>query len=942
MVRELNVKERDLLQRIVEKPELQTFFFRRAKGLHWFDPLVSHRLLVPEHNPQPTPARDEGYINVPPWPATDYLVNTSDEIRLPENEEHAIKYIDFIRETTHDAKNRGFSNYITWWQLAKVMRKIPVHLIMPQDLEIVDYWLDDPYEKGFIVEEIGEKWLPDLLKETNDHSHRIALGLMNLLFDIKFVNKQLLSSTRQEPILRYDSWHAKKLIDSVGRPSGERIGLDAVKIFESKLMLIFHELDNDNWSSIWRSAIEDHEQNRSHDDVESVLLSAYRDCLSGLVGKDVTLAQSYIKAIFGQEYQTLKRVAILIINHHFDHLQALTGELLKPEYFTSNYRHEVWHFLKCRYHELSPEQQKAVIEIIEGIELLDDDGIVEEVPTAYKRSVWLSSIRDLDVQAAELYQNYRKITQADPEHPDFSSYMSVGFVSQESPIPLEELLSLDIIRLKDRIDSYKDPKRPLEPRLEGLVKAFKSVIKAKASEFYLHLNEFVTSDLAFVDSIVEAYSELWTEKRQLPWNAIWQTLFEFCEKLFALDCFWADDADKEQTLYTAYRGSVVSSICRMVEEGTKSDEHAFDPNLMPKAKEILLTILEKQRGEEFSESSDSVTVAINSPRGRCIEALINHSLRACRLADKATNNHAAAWQEYQHIYDSELQRKDNNEYEFVTLVTLYLPNFLYMSRDWVLSNLPNIFDPAHYLKWLCSMQGYAHVSVVHREIYDHLKQNGSIVKALDDPNLKERIQRRFVQNICVAYLHNFERLDDPKSLISILFSRYSYDEMHQLIWFVWALRERDKTVLLPKVYELWPKILGLIDFDTKEGRKLASQLCHWASLVDDVDSTSEEWLLMIAPYAQEDHNSYEFLQSLAKISGKQPLLSHRIWLKMLESYSYDYPEEAIKTIFANLIGLGFDGKHKAQEVVDAYLRYGIERPRMWLREVVESAEQESE
>ena len=38
-MRELNAREKDLLHRIDKKPELQPFFFRKAKGLHWFDPL---------------------------------------------------------------------------------------------------------------------------------------------------------------------------------------------------------------------------------------------------------------------------------------------------------------------------------------------------------------------------------------------------------------------------------------------------------------------------------------------------------------------------------------------------------------------------------------------------------------------------------------------------------------------------------------------------------------------------------------------------------------------------------------------------------------------------------------------------------------------------------------------------------------------------------------
>lgn len=38
-MRELNPKENDLLDRVINKPELQPFFFRKLKGLHWYSAL---------------------------------------------------------------------------------------------------------------------------------------------------------------------------------------------------------------------------------------------------------------------------------------------------------------------------------------------------------------------------------------------------------------------------------------------------------------------------------------------------------------------------------------------------------------------------------------------------------------------------------------------------------------------------------------------------------------------------------------------------------------------------------------------------------------------------------------------------------------------------------------------------------------------------------------
>ena len=47
----LNPKEDDLLGRVVSKIELQPIFFKKVKGLKWFDPLKDRGFFNPSKNP---------------------------------------------------------------------------------------------------------------------------------------------------------------------------------------------------------------------------------------------------------------------------------------------------------------------------------------------------------------------------------------------------------------------------------------------------------------------------------------------------------------------------------------------------------------------------------------------------------------------------------------------------------------------------------------------------------------------------------------------------------------------------------------------------------------------------------------------------------------------------------------------------------------------------
>lgn len=181
-----------------------------------------------------------------------------------------------------------------------------------------------------------------------------------------------------------------------------------------------------------------------------------------------------------------------------------------------------------------------------------------------------------------------------------------------------------------------------------------------------------------------------------------------------------------------------------------------------------------------------------------------------------------------------------------------------MSKDWVLVNLSRIFDSSKYLKWLCAMQGYAYVGTIFPEIFQYLKENDHLLKVLDDENIEDQLKEKAVQNIVISYIKGYEGIEDDNSLIKTLISRNKIDEIKCLIWFIWTLRKKDDENLTNKVYEIWPMILQNIDFSTKEGKRLASYLSQWAGFVVKVDKIKLNLLLAVAPYSDEEYNSYQF------------------------------------------------------------------------------------
>lgn len=937
MVDLLTPKQKSAIERAKRSPDLQGFLFRKATGVQWFNAFKEAGFILPTEIPQPVPAKEEGYVSIPVWPITDYLVATSEQLIEPNNEIYAVEFLNFIRSATTYAKEHGFGNYRVWWQFSKIIRYIPPHLISANDLVLIDYWLDDKYERGLVAESLGEHWLISLLDRNDDHCRSLSIGLLKSLYRVQFIDRRYGDTNRKEARLHFDSWHARNLTKKVAGRAGKVLGQSAVEVFRNQLEHIIVTLNNDKWSSLWRSAVEDHEQNHAADDAEDIFVESLRDALLAYVGEDPVAAKAFVGELLQSPFETIRRIAIYTLDQHYQQLNTLIGRVILEQHFTSNFRHEMWHLLRNHYAAFSMQEKALVQGVITGLVVQDDNAKQREGATAYQRAIWLSAIKDYGDDEGQLFRECIKIIGGEPENPDFSSYMTSGMVDHKSAISKEQLLSWDsdelINQLNAYLESYTPPRMFDGPDLEGLTKTLRQVVKAEPLRFHNQLQKYSSLGIPYIHEIIEAYRELWSEKAQLPWDEIWGALLGFCRDIVNQDRFWLQENIKERSSFVANRYWIVSDIGRLIEVGTKTDEHAFSEKLLNQAEEVISILMEKEKGEDFKVDSDSVMVAINSPRGHCIEALINLTLRSCRLADKQFGNHEAIWAHFQPIYNAELSRANINEYEFSTLVTNFLPNFLYMSKEWILANLGNIFEQDNYLKWLSAMNGYAYVGLVYEEIYKHLKENGHLIRALDDENIKERVTEKIIQNIAVAYVNNFENLGDESSLIHILLMRRKYEELSQLIWFLWTLRKDGDANIRAKIFELWPRLLKVIDTESREGRKLASKLCNWSVFIDEVNERNKHLIHAVAPFAEEEYNSHDLLECIAKISTKQPFEAYEIWLRLLEGTTSDFPEEAIKSALTNLVREGPEGQRKAKDIASSYFKGGNERPSQWLREV---------
>ena len=237
-----------------------------------------------------------------------------------------------------------------------------------------------------------------------------------------------------------------------------------------------------------------------------------------------------------------------------------------------------------------------------------------------------------------------------------------------------------------------------------------------------------------------------------------------------------------------------------------------------------------------------------------------------------------------------------------------------MSKEWTEAQFDEVFDQENQTKWLIAVQSLAHVNANYEPLYLRLKLGGDFARALAERSLETGARKRIVQYIALAYIYGKEGLNEDGSLIELLLTRREEEELSQLIWFFWSLRDSKDVPVQAAALVLWPRLLAILDPDTESGQRLLAQLSDWAEFITVVDAQNAALLLAVAPFAAEGSHAWGLLRAIARISRQQPEQAYELWQTMLNHYQPDYPEDVILELFRNILNSRPGGVQRAKKI----------------------------
>jgi hypothetical protein len=576
--------------------------------------------------------------------------------------------------------------------------------------------------------------------------------------------------------------------------------------------------------------------------------------------------------------------------------------------------------LRERFVQFSADAKRKSIE---AIKTLPEPSDGEDTAIRLKRTQrdWLTAIRASGYEPAAIWLEELlsdKTLGAVSDHPEFLWFHEVRSGPGPTPINSQSLLAYaEDGSLVERLNGFEQVDSWDGPTVGGLVEELRSVVAGSPETFISILSSFHSAKLWFKYALLNGFKGSFDAKTpKVDWEELWPKLLTFITQLIDEPSFWQSSSDHEGSNRLPTREWMISLVADLLSAGTKQDETAYASSLLPTGWKILTSLLSNVSSEASPDTSDPMFQALNTCKGRVIDALVNHSLRVCRISAKETKSTLGGWTLVRAKFDKEIGKCCDANFEFSTLMGAYLANLDYMSHEWLAENISRIFPTEFPRNFLCAVGGLAFATAT-RPTYKLLNQHNVFLRALDAADQSPIKHERIVEWIALSYLWGEETLETPN--FERLFRTEGYLETASS--FFWQVRG-DKLTDSQKerILEFWDRCIKWGTDQKPLPTKFFSHLARLSVYVASIGAREKTLLLAVAPYVHARYNFDSFVSELSRLVENNPAAVGEIIMKSLQadSPSYDY-QDRLKNLIQSLARSGHKGE--AIRCVDALKSY---------------------
>ena len=919
------------LSNLLQSDARRAYFFRGLKHPAWLKPLKDAGWFNPDENPLPYESPDTpGYYRIPIWYALEYVEKIANHPEKPVD--LLVDIVDAIVDYTNDT-GKSIENDSTNRRLIKIIGTLPIDQIGRKHITFMDTVLKS--SGGWVSREIAETVLPKFLRE---NKKELSLDLLKVMFDAKIVNHQI------RPVM--EEYWLKEVVKKQGQAISELCGLEAAQIALARIRTL---VDEGTYSFDITEEIEAEPSYGPEQSYAELLVSftcrlfhlassdSVAETVRSLLKEAVTARRDHqdsngSRSIFGL-------IALNTIAYHYDDLKELFWKWEGNPLEEYRWRFELYQLIQTHCFDFDETEIEQILHWIEScryIVFAEDDETRTKV-VAYQKRQWLSALLETgNEKVAAANQKYEQINPAKVEPPGRFTQIPSGAISQEaaeslithlenndgietpsgkiSRITVTELSEISNAEIAQYLNDFPEAGGWEDSTEQGLTEKLEECVKTNPQQFTASLHPFRGVRNRYQHSILSGLLDAWRDKSEFDWSA----LLEFIHQILSSEQFWTERSEEPFN----YRNWIISTIADLVSEGTRDDKHAFDAQLLPLAEKILMILVEKAE-PSMSTLTDLRFGILNSVRGSVFSAMVYYALRYARI-----NNPKQEIRWPQAIREDFTKRMDRNvetSFEFSFTLGNYLPNLLYLDKEWVVNNIDRIFSKQDESHWEVTFSGYLFGPRISDYLYSLLKKRGDYQKALNTDFEDQEVLGKLIRHACTGWIEDFETLNDETSLIYQLVNSNNPTLLSEMVHFFWRQRDNTPDKVKSKVRPAWRALIEVLAQNSSEAeyQEILGSLSGWLGLIDKIDAETLEWLKLSAKYVGRRFNSAFFVEALREHATQTPQEVGVIYLEMLNNKVYpDYAPTDIQETIRTLYNQGY--KEDADEICNLYAAAGFD------------------
>lgn len=757
------------------------YFFNKLSSPNWLEALLQARFF--KYPPKPDCDDTKGLIGFPSWPQSRYLARIAEKapkevldcilsVPITENMRIHRDFAEAACKMPPESAGTWAKTECNW-----IKNQNYLYLLLPEKLfELVVY-----------LAQSGQT--------------EISLELSNSILEVLPDPRGSEESNKNdfwppEPRSRFDIWCYKEILEKQVPSLITYAGKDALSLLcdllEDAIQLSKRENDNDKQEDVshgWKAKLECPCEREDSEDLRCLLASAVlnsADMLIETCGKDI------LRLLEGKSFKIFHRIGMhLRLKWPSLDSEGTKRIIFDPSIFNDDHMHyEVSQILGKIFKDFPPNVRKQYLELVANgvqpeswLEFKDREERDCYIRSRQYKKLWPVQ-KFLDTEWQNYFENLKNEFQElkDPDLPD--SHISVKIIDGSStPKDIKNLSSMCLTELIIFLKTWQPPQDYFGPSPAGLGNELKTLVASMPKIYAESAKEFKGLDPTYVRSVIAGLN------RAIEINAVfsWEPVLDLC--------IWVLTQPRELHLNKNINSDhdwvwTRREIADLLSSGFKLRSSEIPFEFRKIAWEILEQLARdsdptpEHEARYGGSNMDSVTLSINTVRGKSLHAVLNYAHWVHRHIKESCNDPSFIphgfneMPEVREILDQHLNPKNDPSLAIRSVYGRRLHSLISLDAEWTTHNLPNIFPKDVTLKAMRDIAWESYLSTNfssgNLNLFDILiNEYMSAIQLIGttDKNRKHIINpdERLVEHLMVLYCNSQLDLCNSNNLISYFY-----------------------------------------------------------------------------------------------------------------------------------------------------------------------------